>query len=89
MFQRPVKNWKPGRHTDLALRAAGAVLLAPVFGLVAILYGRMHATRPPVCGPVEFTVALAAMALLWMALVLIFAGDSLLRPMPRPPRPLQ
>lgn len=78
----------PGPHTDRALRLTGVALLAMAAGLARLLFIGRHSLPAHPASPREMVLAMGAVLLLWGGNVLAIAGDALLRPMARPPRPL-
>ncbi|GMM59583.1 hypothetical protein [Novosphingobium pituita] len=75
-------------RASILLRSAGLVVL-----LAALALGRWLCGAPPAGGASsaslsEWIGALGVTVLLWSGLLLLLAGDTLLRPAPRPPRPL-
>ena len=75
-------------RANILLRAAGLVVL-----LASLALGRLLCGAPPAGGASaaslsEWIGALGVTVLLWGGLLLLLAGDTLLRPAPRPPRPL-
>lgn len=78
----------PGRRADRGLRLMGLGALCLAAGLVRVLFGLRHGAPPHRGDPVEMGLAMLAMAMLWIGNVMVIAGDNLLRPPPRPPRPL-
>lgn len=81
-------NIIPGPRTNRALRLTGAALLAMAAGLARLLFIGRHSLPAHPVSPWEMVLALGAVLLLWGGNVLALAGDALLRPLPRPPRPL-
>lgn len=81
-------KFAPGPRADRALRLTGLVLLALAAGLARMLFIGRHALPPHPGSPWEMAVAMGAVLLFWAGNVLAMAGDTLLRPMARPPRPL-
>ncbi|MBB3955234.1 hypothetical protein [Novosphingobium sediminicola] len=78
----------PGPRADRALRLTGLALLALAAGLVRLLFIGRHTLPTHPGSPWEMAVAMGAVLLFWAGNVLAMAGDALLRPMARPPRPL-
>lgn len=82
-------RFRPGFRANLALRGAGLALWVAPIALTRWLYGLRHALPPHRVSPWEFLIAFAAIGLVWLANIALLAGDNLLRPLPRPPRPLR
>lgn len=85
IHRRPIT---PGPLADRAIRLAGFSLLVMAAGLARLLFIGRHSMPAHPVSPWEMGAALGAVLLLWGGNVLAFAGDALLRPLPRPPRPL-
>jgi hypothetical protein len=77
---------KSGPWLDAGLRLMGLALLL----LALLLADRLrHASPDHFTTPWAMSRALIAVLIFWLGNVLLIAGDALLRPLPRPPRPLQ
>lgn len=80
---------KPSLRMNRALRLVGLALLALATWLAHLLVNWRHAIPLHGANAAEVALSLLAVLLFWAGNVLLVAGDRLLRPVPRPPRPLQ
>lgn len=84
-----IPSLKPSPRVDRGLRLAGLALLALAGWLAHLLVHWRHAMPLHRATAAEMAFSLLAVLLFWSGNALLIAGDHLLRPMPRPPRPLQ
>lgn len=70
-------------------RPTGLALLVLAAWLADLLFRWRRAVPAGHATPATMGVALICVLLFWLGNVLLLAGGSLLRPVPRPPRPLQ
>jgi hypothetical protein len=86
-----LKRLASGQHrrkVDFGFRIAGMVSFAAPFGLTKLLLAWRGWLAPHRPSPLEFLLACAVVLTLWLSALLLVAGAGLLRPVPRPPRPL-
>ncbi len=76
------------RQLDVAIRMVGLLLLPAPMGLTSLLIHLRKMPAPHRVAPLEFLLACGVMLSFWLAALLFVAGADLLRPVPRPPRPL-
>jgi uncharacterized membrane protein len=73
---------------DLAMRLIGLLLLGVPYSLTRFLWLLHQTPVPHRTLPHEFALACVVLLSFWMASLLLVAGAALLRPVPKPPRPL-